>query len=276
MTGFTDPAARAALMEGLVEATLQAGAAIWRVFETEFEAVRKADATLVTEADHAAEAIILAALARLAPGTPVVAEEEAAAGRVPEVGDRFFLVDPLDGTADFVRRGQDFTVNIGLIEDGEPTLGVVYAPAKSQFFAGDVQRGAWEANPAPLAEHVGERRPIRVRQPGKLLVAVGSRSHEVPETAAYLKAIGVEERVPVGSSLKFGLLATGEADIYPRPSPTSEWDTAAGHAVLAAAGGRVFDIHGEPLRYGKPQFLNPGFVATGPLEVPPIAPYMRS
>jgi 3'(2'), 5'-bisphosphate nucleotidase len=275
MHSFDDSAVRADLLQALIGTTLRAGAAVWRVFETEFEATRKADRTLVTAADHAAEAIILDDLARLAPDVPVVAEEEAAAGRIPDVGEKFFLVDPLDGTADFVRRGSDFTVNIGLIEHGEPTLGLVYAPAKSQFFTGDVrQGGAWMANPAPLANDLGQRRPIRVRTPGKLLTAVGSRSHEVPETGAYLQSLGVKERVPVGSSLKFGLVATGEADIYARASPTSEWDTAAGDAVLRAAGGRTFDIDGAPLRYGKPKFLNSGFVAVGPLEVPPIGPFV--
>lgn len=267
---------RAALLDGIVDASLEAGAVIWRYFQDGFEVLTKADDSPVTAADHAAEAVLLAALARLAPGVPVVAEEEAAAGRTPEVGARFFLVDPLDGTRDFVRRGKDFTVNVGLIEHGEPTLGVVYAPARSRLFVGDVVlQIAWTSDPAPGEISPGARRPLRVRVPPERVTAMASKSHDVPATEAYLaSAIGPHDRVSVGSSLKFGLLAAGEADLYPRPSPTSEWDTAAGDAVLRAAGGRVFDIHGAPFRYGKPRFFNPGFVATGGFEAPPIAPFM--
>lgn len=267
---------RAALLDGIVDASLEAGAVIWRFFQDGFEVLTKADDSPVTAADHAAEAVLLAALARLAPGVPVVAEEEAAAGRTPDVGERFFLVDPLDGTRDFVRRGKDFTVNVGLIEHGEPTLGVVYAPARSRLFVGDVTlRLAWTSDPAPGEASPGARRPLRVRPRPERVTAMASKSHDVPATEAYLaNAIGPHDRVSVGSSLKFGLLAAGEADLYPRPSPTSEWDTAAGDAVLRAAGGRTFDIHGQPFRYGKPRFFNPGFVATGGFEVPPIAPFM--
>jgi 3'(2'), 5'-bisphosphate nucleotidase len=267
---------RAALLEGLVAASVQAGAAIWRVFHGEVAVTIKADESPVTAADHAAEAIILSALRQLAPDIPVVAEEEAAAGRIPEVGDRFFLVDPLDGTKEFIRRGTGFTVNIGLIEHGTPTLGVVYAPALSRLFAGDVAAGAWTSETPPEEPEKQDRRPIRVRAPHSPPVAVASKSHDVPANEAYLAALGVTERVSVASSLKFCLLAAGEADIYPRPSPTSEWDTAAGHAVLAAAGGRVLAPEGGPLLYGKPKFLNVGFVATGPYETPPIAPFMTS
>lgn len=267
---------RAALLDGIVDASLEAGAVIWRFFQDGFEVLTKADDSPVTAADHAAEAVLLAALARLAPGVPVVAEEEAAAGRTPDVGDRFFLVDPLDGTRDFVRRGRDFTVNVGLIEHGEPTLGVVYAPARSRLFVGDVKlRLAWTSDPAPGETGPGPRRPLAVRPRPERVTAMASKSHDVPATEAYLaNAIGPHDRVSVGSSLKFGLLAAGEADLYPRPSPTSEWDTAAGDAVLRAAGGRTFDIHGAPFRYGKPRFFNPGFVATGGFEAPPIAPFM--
>jgi 3'(2'), 5'-bisphosphate nucleotidase len=272
---MTAPLNRQALLEGLVAAAVQAGTAIWRIFQGEVEVRVKADESPVTAADEAAEAVILSALRELAPGIPVVAEEEAAAGRIPEVADRFFLVDPLDGTKEFIRRGADFTVNIALIEDGTPTLGVVYAPALSRLFAGDVAAGAWASDTPPEEpEKQQDRRPIRVRDVPASPVAVASKSHDVPATEAYLEALGVTERVSVGSSLKFCLLAAGEADLYPRPSPTSEWDTAAGHAVLAAAGGRVFAPEGGPLRYGKPGFLNPGFVATGPYEAPPIAPFM--
>jgi 3'(2'), 5'-bisphosphate nucleotidase len=191
------------------------------------------------------------------------------------VGERFFLVDPLDGTKDFIRRGTDFTVNIALVEGGEPSLGAVYAPARGRLFAGDAaRRAAWTAEAEP-GRPAGARRPLAVRAPGERLTAVASKSHDTPATEAYLKACGVAERVSIGSSLKFCLLAAGEADLYPRPAPTSEWDTAAGHAVLVAAGGRVFGPDGCPLGYGKPRFFNPGFVATGAFDPPPLAPFMK-
>ena len=275
MTDFQDSQARADLLEGVVASALHAGAEIWRIFQKDFEVLTKSDASPVTAADHAAEAVILKALAHLAPSTPVVAEEEAAAGRIPDVDGRFFLVDPLDGTKEFIRRGTDFTVNIALVEDRTPTLGVVYAPARARLFAGDVKAGtAWTCDVPPEAAPPGERRPLRVRPLGGKLTAVASKSHDTPETEAYLTACGVAERVSIGSSLKFCLVADGEADLYPRPAPTCEWDTAAGHAVLAAAGGRVFGPDGKPLAYGKPKFFNPGFVATGPFDPPALGPYM--
>ena len=265
---------RDALLEGMVAASLEAGLAIWTIFQAGFEVFEKSDASPVTAADTAAEAVILKALAALAPGTPVVAEEEVAAGRIPQVGARFFLVDPLDGTREFVKRGTDFTVNIALVEDRAPTLGVVYAPARSRLFAGNVTGGqAWTADARPGAD-AGVRRPIRVRSPSARLTAVASKSHNTPETEAYLEACGVAERVSIGSSLKFCLVAAGEADLYPRPAPTSEWDTAAGHAVLVAAGGRVFAPDGQPLRYAKPRFFNPGFVATAAFDPPPLTDFM--
>lgn len=276
MTDLNSTTERAALLEGFVEAAREAGAAIWDIFQQDFAVITKADASPVTAADTAAEAIILKALARLLPDVPVVAEEEVAAGRMPEVGERFLLVDPLDGTKEFVRKGTDFTVNIALVEHGAPTLGVVYAPARSRLFAGDVKASlAWTAEIGPEdASPLGERRLLGVRPLGPTLAAVASKSHDTPETEAYLKACGVAERVSIGSSLKFCLVAAGEADLYPRAGPTCEWDTGAGHAVLVAAGGRVFDLSGAPLPYGKPSFFNPGFVATGPYEAPPLGPFM--
>ena len=277
MTDLQSPAARADLLEGFVAAARDAGAAIWAIFQEDFAVLPKADASPVTAADTAAEAIILEALARLAPGVPVIAEEEVAAGRMPDVADRFLLVDPLDGTKEFVRKGTDFTVNIALVEDGFPTLGVVYAPALSRLFAGDVKTGAaWTAEVGPTdTGAITVRRPLGVRPQGAALTAVASKSHDTPETEAYLKACGVAERVSIGSSLKFCLVAAGEADLYPRAGPTCEWDTGAGHAVLLAAGGRVFDLSGAPLAYGKARFFNPGFVATGPYDAPPLGPFMQ-
>jgi 3'(2'), 5'-bisphosphate nucleotidase len=269
---FTAADDRRSLMEGLIAAAVQAGAEIMTVFEGDFAVQVKADESPVTVADQAAEAVILDALARLAPGVPVVAEEEVAAGRIPDVAERFFLVDPLDGTKEFIRRGTDFTVNIGLIEDGTPTLGVVFAPARETLYAGDVALGeAWREARRRGDAAVSARIALKVKPPGERLTAVASKSHDTPETEAYLKACRVAERVSIGSSLKFCLVASGEADLYPRPAPTCEWDTAAGHAVLLAAGGVVYDLSGAPLPYGKPKFFNPGFLALGGVRgLPPL------
>ncbi len=268
---LANPDDRRRLLEGLAEAALAAAVEINAIFEAGFAVEQKADLSPVTAADRAAEAVILQALARLSPDVPVVAEEEASMGRIPAVGERFFLVDALDGTREFVRRGDDFTVNIGLIEHGTPTMGVVYAPRLLRMFAGDVTQGvAWRRD-----GDAGERRPLAIHRGRTPPIAVASRSHVTPELAAYLDTLGDGGRVNIGSSLKFGLLASGEADVYPRPSPTMEWDTAAGHAVLAAAGGRVLAPDGSPLRYGKPDFFNPGFLAVGDFDPPSLEPFMR-
>ncbi|MFL6735036.1 MAG: 3'(2'),5'-bisphosphate nucleotidase CysQ, partial [Sphingomicrobium sp.] len=236
-----------------------------RGFEVDF----KADRSPVTEADRAAEAVILHALSRAAPGVPVIAEEEVAAGRVPVHGEDYFLVDPLDGTKEFARGGDDYTVNIGLIMGGVPVLGVIFAPATGRLHSGVVRLGA------ELAEG-GNRRDIRVRERGPSPVAVASKSHLNQATIDYLEsAVGSCERVSVGSSLKFCLVAEGVADIYPRLSPTSEWDTAAGHAILLAAGGRVDGTDGSALRYGKKAFLNRAFVATSGWEAPRVEPFLE-
>lgn len=265
---------RARLLDLLVEYAVAAGGVVWDHFNAGVEVERKSDLSPVTIADHEAEAVILAGLAKAAPDIPVVAEEEAAAGRLPDVTTHFFLVDPLDGTKEFIARGTDFTVNIGLIEHGQPTMGVVYAPARGALYWGDVaQAKAWRADQPPHGAR-GPARPIAVREPAHPPVAVASKSHNTPETEAWLAAAGVVERVSVGSSLKFVLVASGEADVYPRPAPTMEWDTAAGDAVLRAAGGRVFDLDGDPLGYGKPRFFNPGFLATGPYEAAPLRPFL--
>jgi 3'(2'), 5'-bisphosphate nucleotidase len=256
------------LLEDIAEAAREAGEAILKIVRAGFEVEHKSDSSPVTLADHAAELVILAALARAAPGVPVIAEEEVAAGRIPAHGDTYFLVDPLDGTKEFVRGGDDYTVNIGLIEGGAPVLGVVYSPARGTLHAGAVGAGAW------LEDGAGKR-PIATRARGDQLVAVASKSHFTQNTADYLEAaVGVCEHVGIGSSLKFCIVAEGLADIYPRLSPTSEWDTAAGHAVLLAAGGRVDGPDGAPLQYGKTAFLNRGFLATGGWEAPPIAPFL--
>jgi 3'(2'), 5'-bisphosphate nucleotidase len=257
------------LLEDLSEAAREAGEAILEIVRRGFEVESKRDSSPVTEADRAAELIILAALARAAPGVPVIAEEEVAAGRIPAHGDTYFLVDPLDGTKEFVRGGDDYTVNIGLIEAGEPKLGVVYAPATGRLHEGCVGLGAW-------LDEGGGAREIRTRERSEELVAVASKSHLNQATVDYLQeAVGGCGYVAVGSSLKFCIVAEGEADIYPRASPTSEWDTAAGHAVLLAAGGLVDGPDGSPLRYGKRAFLNRAFVATSGWRAPPLAPYLE-
>jgi len=258
------------LLEIMISAAVQAGRAIDEIYRGEFQVGQKADTSPVTAADHASEAIILERLAREAPGVPVVAEEEVAAGRVPSVGREFFLVDPLDGTKEFVARRGEFTVNVALVRDGRPVLGVVYAPASSVLFAGDVeQRTAFRSPQEPSRDVSSEREAIHVRPvPERGLTVVASRSHSNPETEAYLAALPVADRVSIGSSLKFCLVASGQADFYPRLGPTMEWDTAAGHAVLEAAGGMVLAPDGSPLGYGKPQFRNTAFLATGVYKPP--------
>jgi 3'(2'), 5'-bisphosphate nucleotidase len=257
------------LLDRLAEAAIEAGEAILAVVRQGFEVESKHDTSPVTEADRAAELVILAALASAAPGIPVIAEEEVAAGRIPAHDDTFFLVDPLDGTKEFVRGGDDYTVNIGLIERGEPRLGVVYAPATRRLHGGCVGAGAW------MDEGRGPQ-PIRTRQRGEQLTAVASKSHLNQATVDYLEAaVGACGRVSVGSSLKFCMVAEGKADIYPRLSPTSEWDTAAGHAILLAAGGLVDGPDGKPLRYGKRAFLNRAFVGTSGWKPPHLGPFLE-
>ena len=258
-----------AVLEACVIAARAAGAEILKLVAAGFEVETKSDQSPVTVCDRAAEAIILAALAQAAPGVPVIAEEEVAAGRIPAHGETYFLVDPLDGTKEFVRGGDDYTVNIGLIVGGKPRLGVVYQPALDRLHLGLVGEGAW-------LEEGGMRRAIHTRPLGKARDAVASKSHFNQATADYLEqAIGACDHVSVGSSLKFCVVAEGRADIYPRLSPTCEWDTAAGHAVLLGAGGRIDGPDGTPLRYGKTAFLNRGFCATAGWAAPPIAPYLE-
>jgi 3'(2'), 5'-bisphosphate nucleotidase len=258
-----------ALLGPLGAACREAGEAIRTVRQRGCPIEHKSDASPVTEADRTAEAIILKALALHAPGVPVIAEEEVAAGRVPVPGSCFFLVDPLDGTREFVRGGDDYTVNIGLVVDGAPVLGLVLAPEQGRLWAGVVGGEAW------VEDAASARRPLEVRSPGARLAVVASKSHMNQATRDYLAAeLSGAELVSVGSSLKFCLLAEGLADFYPRLSPTSEWDTAAGHAVLLAAGGWVEAPDGRPLAYGKPGFLNPGFAATAGWKGPALQPYL--
>jgi 3'(2'), 5'-bisphosphate nucleotidase len=263
------------LLEGLAEASIAAGVAIMTIYDSDFAVEMKVDSSPVTEADAAGEAIILRALAALSPGVPVVAEEEAAAGRIPDTEGHFYLVDPLDGTKEFVSRNGDFTVNIALIEDHAPGLGVVFAPVERRIFVGDAKRGmAWTAMVGEDSA-IGARHPMRVRDvPIEGLAAVASRSHNSAATESYLDQFQVASRVSRGSSLKICMVACGQADLYPRLAPTMEWDIAAGDAVLRAAGGMLSAPDGSAMPYGKPGFFNSGFVAAGGLRAPPIQPFM--
>ena len=216
----------------------------------------KPDHSPVTAADREAEALILAALEREFPGVPVVAEEAQAAGADVKVGLRFFLVDPLDGTREFLKGNGEFTVNIALVENGVPVAGAVFAPARGRMFFAD-ETGAFE-------QSGGAARRIQTRRvPASGPVALCSRSHDDAQTQAYLKKLGVQEITTLGSSLKFCLLAAGEADLYARAGRTMEWDIAAGHAILSAAGGVLTDWDGGAFLYGKPGFANGGFIARG-------------
>ena len=239
-------------------------AVVMRHYRDGAQARLKADRSPVTDADQEAEALILARLKEHHPGLAVVAEEECAAGRMPDIGGRFFLVDPLDGTREFISRNGEFTVNIAEVEDGIPVAGVVYAPAIARLFCGD-RTGAFELALEPDAGPDFTRaRRIRARVPAADgLVAVGSRSHGDPLTDDFLKSFVIKQFTPAGSSLKLCLVAAGEADIYARGGRTMEWDIAAGHAVLRAAGGNVTRWDGGAFLYGKTGFENGPFVARG-------------
>jgi 3'(2'),5'-bisphosphate nucleotidase len=256
-------------LEQLGALAVAAGARILDHYNRGAAARTKADGSPVTDADEAAEALILAGLPAILPGIPVVSEEAAAAGIVPECGARFVLVDPLDGTREYVGRNGEFTVNIAVVEGGRPVLGVVYAPVSGKLWWGDAVAGIAEAMTVPPGGSVAEatdRRVVRAREaPRDGLTACISRSHCDPETVAFLSRFPIGEKLEAGSSLKFCLIAEGEADIYPRFGPTMQWDTAAGHAILAAAGGTVTKPDGSPLPYGRhaDDFRNGPFVARG-------------
>ncbi len=245
------------LSDALRHMARAAGDLIMTYYAGDFAVRDKADASPVTDADEAAERLIIEGLKSLTPDIPIVAEEQSAAGKTPEVGaGPFWLVDPLDGTKEFISRNGEFTVNIALIRDGAPVEGVVFAPALPVLYF--TRDGA-----AYMAEGDEQPKAIRVAGGGNGVVAVVSRSHYSAATADFLSRYDVSHERAAGSSLKFGLIASGAATLYPRLGRTMEWDTAAGDAVVRAAGGSVRTLDGETLRYGKPGFENPHFVVRG-------------
>ena len=249
------------LCRGFIEIAERAGAEILAVYGSAIEVTTKSDNSPLTRADDRAEAVILKGLRALCPAIPVVAEESVSAGRIPDIsGGQFILVDPLDGTKEFISRNGEFTVNIALIEQGIPTVGVVYLPALQTIYWTDGRSGATRRRKSGTPEAIGCRFP-----PPELTV-VASRSHRDAKTDDYLANFRVGELISAGSSLKLCRVAEGSADMYPRLGRTMEWDIAAGHAVLRAAGGTVKTLQNEELAYGKAGLDNPYFVARGLLE----------
>ncbi|TFH84882.1 3'(2'),5'-bisphosphate nucleotidase [Billgrantia azerbaijanica] len=243
-----------------------AGEAIMAVYARDFTVEEKEDKSPLTEADRAAHEVIVAGLEALPEAIPVLSEEDAAAFEGADAQGRYWLVDPLDGTKEFIKRNDEFTVNIALIEDGKPVLGVVVAPALGTAYLAARGEGAFKVDAR------GERRSIRVAgkpAAGAKWRVVGSRSHPSPDLAAWLENLGEHDMVPMGSSLKLCLVAEGQADVYPRLGPTCLWDTGAAQAVVEQAGGRVETLDGVPLDYGQPeQHLNPQFVVWGSVATP--------
>lgn len=243
---------------------LEAGERILQVYQSpDFQVRSKSDASPVTEADEAADAVISRGLRDAFPEVPLITEEQAASHAL--TASTFFIVDPLDGTKEFVQRRGDFTVNIAYVHEGVPTLGVVYAPAKGRLFY-TLQTGQAVEEAGPFGPTPGPLTPLKVSSPDNAaLMVVASKSHRDQATDDYIARYAVRDMTSAGSSLKFCLVATGEADLYPRLGRTMEWDTAAGDAVLRGAGGQVvrFDDH-QPLAYGKPGWDNPFFIAFAP------------
>jgi 3'(2'), 5'-bisphosphate nucleotidase len=256
-----------ALARLFAELCLCAGAIVMDVFGREtIEARVKSDSSPVSEADERAEEFLLEALSRSLPGLPLIAEESAARGATPAQEGRFALIDPLDGTREFVARRKEFTVNIAYVEDGRPIAGAVYAPALGELWFAGAKACFVKAAPGAPLPPASEWRELRTRpRPADGATALVSRSHCDPKTEAFLARQNIKDRIDAGSSLKFCRLAEGVADIYPRFGNTMEWDTAAGDAVLRAAGGVVLTPEGAPLKYGKSaeNYLNGPFVAFG-------------
>jgi len=275
------------LNEALIPLSIQAGNKILEFYHSNFQVEEKADTSPVTEADKAAELIILEELSKLWPSIPVVAEELSAQGQIIDGGSLFFLVDPLDGTKEFISKRNEFTVNIALIQDGVPVYGVIFAPALGELYVSlsQTQAGMIKLTPPFDVKDIARLfktgalrlRDISVRDwpglnegPEDGAIAVVSRSHIDQETHDFLDKNKITERAASGSSLKFCLLARGDADLYPRFGPTMEWDTAAGHGILLAAGGCVIDEQGDPFGYGKfnKDYRNGSFIACGARSLP--------
>jgi 3'(2'), 5'-bisphosphate nucleotidase len=264
------------LAEGLLGPALAAARVQMAYFHAGVAVERKADNSPVTAADRESEEILLQALAEISPGVPVIAEEAVTAGHIPDISGAFFLVDPLDGTNGYSKGRPNFTINVGLIIGGRPHFGLVYAPALADFYVTlgpqDTANGKLDPNAVATRLADCDLQPVRTRAPNPdALSALVSHSHLNRKTEQYLERYAVVDKRAIGSSLKFGLLARGEADLYPRIGETSEWDTAAGHAILAAAGGSVVTVAGDLLLYGRsaPRFVNPDFVAWGRWPPPP-------
>ena len=246
-----------ALFPSLLTLARMAGAAVMAVYtRDDAGAQAKADGSPVTEADLAAHHVLVAGLSGLLPGCPVVSEEDAASHQHRRGQGRFWLIDPLDGTREFLARNGEFTVNVALVDEGRSVLGVVYAPAVDALYWGGPGWGAFRC-----VSGATQALQVRPALPGQALRVVASKSHLNDETRDFIGRLGVVQLVQAGSSLKFCRVAEGAAALYPRLAPTCEWDTAAAQAVLEGAGGGVHDLSGRPLRYGKPEVLNPSFVA---------------
>lgn len=254
--------------DALAQIAHEAGALIMPYFINGCDVVEKKDNSPVTEADQKAEALILNRLAAMAPDLPVLAEEEVAAGRIPQLGRVYACVDPLDGTREFINQRKDFTVNIGIICDGRAVAGVIYAPAHGTLYVAHPEAAPWKGEITADAEWAmpESRTVLQVNHSADSLIAIASRSHRTDETNAFLERHDVSEIISAGSSLKFCLIAEGKADLYPRMGRTMEWDTSAGQAIVEAAGGRVTLEDGKtPLTYQKAErdYDNPHFIVYG-------------
>ncbi|GAB5477344.1 MAG: 3'(2'),5'-bisphosphate nucleotidase CysQ [Marinobacter nauticus] len=246
------------ILPDVIKIADEASEKVLHIYQSDFKVNYKEDHSPITAADIASHDIIVKGLRQISRDIPILSEEGA---EIPweerKKWRRFWLIDPIDGTKDFTQRTGEFTVNIAMIEDGEPVMGVVTAPALKEAFWGIRGEGAH------MRDRTGRVHRIRVAEPKETLRVVASKNHLNEETRAFIEALGSHETVQAGSSLKFCRIAEGHADIYPRMAPTSEWDTAAAHAVLVAAGGKVQTPEGQPLVYGKENILNPNFIAAG-------------
>lgn len=255
------PTLTKALLKSVEQLAVEAGAAIMQVYRREFAVELKADHSPLTEADKAAHVIIVRGLQALTPDVPVLSEEDTQRFEGANAEGFYWLVDPLDGTKEFIKRNDEFTVNIALIERGQPVLGVVVAPALSHTYVAASGLGAFKIAEDGQYVAINTAPAPQVGQPWRVL---GSRSHPDPRMSDWLAALGKHSVQPMGSSLKSCLIAEGRADVYPRFGPTSLWDTAAAQAIVEQAGGRVVTLEGKPLCYADPaQVLNPDFVVWG-------------